>query len=508
MSQPSRAAFSEKTPLGSSLGALLFALWLIAANPASAMLADGDFRVKVDTYSLPAASGQSILRLVVQVPAAELSWQAGADSLHARLRLSWGLHAMGENPVQTDEVELLAREAGQGVGGQSFLYVRECTLAPGQYRLEFRCRDEGGRTGGLTGLFGRHRESRLSELVELRAYGEAGTLVDPLFCSCPDEGVPRYGAVFSDDEALFGLRSVFVPGRGLAPESSRTFSLVLTIENADGETRFERKGGWRYQAEPVPLDFCLPLEDLEPGHYRLILQLGGEDLASQRFERAFRLLGGPGIGGEEAGRRAIEARLFLDGEDFRSWQQLAETDRVAMMLRFWRAQDPNPDTDENEVYDEFLRRYESAQQRFTVFQPGALSDRGRVLIRLGEPDEIKHEVMPMNRRDLINAIRDLHGKDELEPGVALQAVDPAEGGDDEAADADLDRELSRIGLGNSVSFGNESEPFEVWSYQLAGRPLLFKDRLRLKNVGLKLIFADRGGYGDYELVYRSEDFDF
>jgi GWxTD domain-containing protein len=202
----------------------------------------------------------------------------------------------------------------------------------------------------------------------------------------------------------------------------------------------------------------------------------------------------------------IEARLFLDDDAYENWLHLPEGERLAVMERFWRGRDPNPTTVENEVYDEFLRRYAIAQERFTVFNPGALSDRGRILIRYGDPDEVTMDVMPKNRQSFINAVRDLHGKGETEPGTDAWEEDITMPG--EAMDQSLKRDLTKIGLGNSLAFGNESEPFEVWNYYMGGTPLLVEYRLNLRDVGLKLIFSDRHGYGAYELVFRSEDFDF
>jgi GWxTD domain-containing protein len=281
---------------------------------------------------------------------------------------------------------------------------------------------------------------------------------------------------------------------------------VLAIDDELGERRFESKGGWRYEAENLPLHFRIPLDALEAGQYALTISPSGAGVAADPVRVPLRLLSSEAPRPAELDRRAVEAQLFLTGAGYADWQRLPAGERVAMMRRFWRSQDPNPATRENEVYDEFRRRYELAQERYTGFRPGALTDRGRILIRYGEPDEIRAEVMPENRAALINAIRDLHGKQAVPPGLSPWTPDMAEGQEDQ--DPELNRDLESIGHGNSLTFGNESEPFEVWSYQLGGRPLLPRYRLNLRRPALKLIFADRKGYGDYELLYRSEDFDF
>lgn len=55
---------------------------------------------------------------------------------------------------------------------------------------------------------------------------------------------------------------------------------------------------------------------------------------------------------------------------------------------FWRATDPNPISAENEALDDYFRRVQEANVRFQdEGQPGWLTERGEVLITLGEPDE-------------------------------------------------------------------------------------------------------------------------
>ena len=105
-------------------------------------------------------------------------------------------------------------------------------------------------------------------------------------------------------------------------------------------------------------------------------------------------------------------------------------------------------------------------------------------------------------------LRDLHGEQELEPGISPFGRDEAGIEEGMALDSDLARDMGRIGAGTSLNFGQDSEAFEVWSYEMGGKPLLPEYRLHLHGIGLKVIFTDSHGYGDYRLVYRSEDFDF
>jgi GWxTD domain-containing protein len=60
---------------------------------------------------------------------------------------------------------------------------------------------------------------------------------------------------------------------------------------------------------------------------------------------------------------------------------------------FWRATDPNPISAENEALDDYFRRVHEGQ-------PGWLTERGEVLITLGEPDETLDMANGMDRSGL------------------------------------------------------------------------------------------------------------
>lgn len=55
---------------------------------------------------------------------------------------------------------------------------------------------------------------------------------------------------------------------------------------------------------------------------------------------------------------------------------------------FWLRRDPHPDTEANEYREEFYERVSYANQNFNSGIPGWKTDRGRIYILFGKPDEI------------------------------------------------------------------------------------------------------------------------
>ncbi len=63
-------------------------------------------------------------------------------------------------------------------------------------------------------------------------------------------------------------------------------------------------------------------------------------------------------------------------------------ERQHFIEQFWERRDPTPGTPENEYKEEHYRRMAYANQRWTASKPGWQTDRGRIYIQYGPPDEI------------------------------------------------------------------------------------------------------------------------
>ncbi|MBX3007405.1 MAG: GWxTD domain-containing protein [Melioribacteraceae bacterium] len=76
----------------------------------------------------------------------------------------------------------------------------------------------------------------------------------------------------------------------------------------------------------------------------------------------------------------------------REKEQYAKLDSVStkreFMFNFWRGRDSNPSTPVNEYKTDYMRRVNFANQNYSIMKrEGYLSDRGRILLMYGEPDQ-------------------------------------------------------------------------------------------------------------------------
>ncbi|MGH9871448.1 MAG: GWxTD domain-containing protein [Pyrinomonadaceae bacterium] len=144
-----------------------------------------------------------------------------------------------------------------------------------------------------------------------------------------------------------------------------------------------------------------------------------------------------------------DVTYVITDEERKAFKKLATDDeRERFIEEFWRRRDPDPDTDENEFKEEYYERIAYANEHFASGIPGWKSDRGRIWIMYGKPDE-----------------RETH---------------PSGGNYDRP---------SYEGGGSTTTY-----PFEVWFYRyLAG-----------VGSGVEIEFVDPTGSGEYRIA-RSPD---
>ncbi len=81
---------------------------------------------------------------------------------------------------------------------------------------------------------------------------------------------------------------------------------------------------------------------------------------------------------------------IITDEERQAFKQLSnDEERDNFIEAFWQRRDPTPDTEENEYKEEHYQRIAYANEHFAAGVPGWRTDRGRIYIVFGKPDEIE-----------------------------------------------------------------------------------------------------------------------
>jgi GWxTD domain-containing protein len=240
------------------------------------------------------------------------------------------------------------------------------------------------------------------------------------------------------------------------------------------------------------------LNTLKAGNYTLYLNAG---LSDQLFVRT--RAGGFSVAWDlrtwEVSRQSYieEARFLLSDGDFGKFQKLSLGEQEKALQDMWQKLDPDPSTGLNEAYREFLLRLEYVNANYSDYQTGLFSDRGLIYLKYGPPDEVEVDVVPKNRESLSDALQKVddkyHAVNYTNTGASrLKFARP---GDNIFVDP---RRLGMVGEQGDVGY-----PYELWTYNDAGDPILERDRGLEPEIGMRFIFIDTEGYGRYKLETSS-----
>ncbi|MBN1949349.1 MAG: GWxTD domain-containing protein [Candidatus Cloacimonetes bacterium] len=85
----------------------------------------------------------------------------------------------------------------------------------------------------------------------------------------------------------------------------------------------------------------------------------------------------------------LMAKIFFSNEERKAYKSLQVDGEKRLFLdNFWRRNDPNPVTADNEFVNLLKKRIDYCNTYFTHFRAGWSTDRGRIYLKHGEPYEI------------------------------------------------------------------------------------------------------------------------
>ncbi len=159
----------------------------------------------------------------------------------------------------------------------------------------------------------------------------------------------------------------------------------------------------RDKKEPGYIYGSIALDKLVPGDYTLLLSV--TDLATKKTSQSKREFLYFSESAYEDTAKLQSFYFFIDY--FANSKQLSiyrhlktYDDSLAFLKRFWKTKDPTPSTKINEFFIEYIKRAEYANEHFHEKNTdGMKTDRGRIYIKYGPPDEVKHSVFPLNYRE-------------------------------------------------------------------------------------------------------------
>ena len=84
-----------------------------------------------------------------------------------------------------------------------------------------------------------------------------------------------------------------------------------------------------------------------------------------------------------------QMKYILSNDERKELKNNNKQDKEQLFYQIWKKRDPTPETEQNELMEEYFQRVEYVNEHFSGWQPGWETDRGMIYILFGPPDEIQ-----------------------------------------------------------------------------------------------------------------------
>lgn len=453
----------------------------------------GDVRFTVDAAGFATSGSETREEIYIQVPSSELAFRPAGEAFAARLEVEFAYRDTSSDAPILEKTMLadltVKTEAQARDRGEIHVLQSEFLLAPGSYRLDVKLKDVNAPQRSLPLFFVRRPAmGKVTLALDVPSFGDSAFHVSDIefareISDSAGDSPFRKGefTVVPCPERVYGL---------LIPELSAYFEiyhrddghghpsparLVGEVRDHAGQTVLSQEetlvlqagGGW---AKTLLFD----LSQLPSGQYELVTEL----LLSESREKAVARGDFDVIWTMYSWNKKIEELVeelvpVATEADIGRLKRLSAGERELFLEEFWASLDPTPGTARNEALEEHYQRIRIADRVFAGRVRGSRTDRGRIFVKFGQPDEISTGFateefigsLPFTRRNQFDF--DVEGR--------------AKGG---------------------INF--ENKPYETWTYDYRGDPIARSDHGGTA-VGLKFIFVDFTGLGDFRMIFSSEN---
>jgi len=208
------------------------------------------------------------------------------------------------------------------------------------------------------------------------------------------EITPNLNRNFVDPKSDFWAYFEIYPA---SPSSILKFSYTVIDAAEQAIIRNEREIKAGKKIMPYILDLGNDIKT--PGRYTLIIQIE-ENYEKAMSEAKFSANWSNFEFSKLNINTAIETlQEFVPEKNLKTILQAPDSTKESWFTNFWKERDPTPDTDKNELQEEFYRRVDFANNNFTVNaldKAGWQTDRGNIYLKYGPPTDVERHQDQLN----------------------------------------------------------------------------------------------------------------
>ena len=367
------------------------------------------FWLDLNYYS--GAEGYTQLEIYYSVPSNELTFTNTSENIISSISVSFTvINSNNEVVLNNSKQKQLRVKSVEDTKDKNNGLIDQMVidLLPGNYKLEVKLTDDNSNS-----------ESRISSLLEV-----------PSFDTSLDISTIQFASLISSE---INNKSLVKGNKMVIPNPSRIFnyksSLLyiyyelynLVISSTDNKSTFQYsilindqfndsliytpEQSIAFSGTSCIQTKTLDIRDLEPGNYWVSISVldvttGHSVIEKNKFTIMDPLIPEESLPmtEEDIVKYRDQIKYFASGNELELYDRINNEGKKNFLLNFWNSRDNYPDTPENEFMQDCFTRFNYAEKNFKY---GLNSDRGRVFIVYGQPDEIESRTMNMDIKPYI-----------------------------------------------------------------------------------------------------------
>lgn len=325
--------------------------------------------------------------LYIQVPYTQLSFVKEGNFYIANYEVTAGVYDSTERLVTekiwTEKIILGSYSESVSRNGSN-ISSRSFRLVPGNYKLRVAVQDKESK-----------KNANATVDLNVRAFKEPFALSDILL-------ITKYSEVDSKKEVIPNITNNIVFSEGgfyvffefYNQSPDQNFSMNCKITNSKGKTILEFNTPYTLPSSRTPIFLKVEKSDFSIGEYVLTITAKSLDSLVKGTYSVSKRIFSRWVGVPRSIvdlNKAIEQMIYIASRDKINELLSIEDQQLKYekFMEFWKSRDPTPNTEENELMDEYYGRVEYANQHFSTYQEGWRSDMGMVFIILGPPNNVE-----------------------------------------------------------------------------------------------------------------------
>jgi GWxTD domain-containing protein len=338
----------------------------------------GGMRFVAEATAEPVMSGEGTITIAYAVSYDELLFLKTDEGYRARFEVTAILYNEDGDQVTGDSWRREVRVAKyEETNSRRMTVKEELTLKalPGKYRLKVELNSLDTRSSGT-----------IETMVEVPQISREGITLGPIVFereAADTTGTLEPAREYGEDNPTLRIR---VP---VYAEPGTRYLFDASIETSEGIVQKSEADTLVQTTFLMKHERSFGVLDLEVGNYFIKIKVRVLDGGQKAVRRArFRVVNSPKSWGTDFDKMIAQISYVASREDLERLMNAPPELRQQAWDDFWRRNDPDPSTEQNEFKDEFLRRLGEANMRFRSTVEGWQTDMGRIYIQHGEPDDV------------------------------------------------------------------------------------------------------------------------